>query len=236
MSRFIKFFFLIVLTIVLSNCAIITDHNFVYLGHPIKLSEYQLYYDKTQNLYLFIDKYSCFDKSVEGAGTCMALNQQEADNFIKQILPKLSETEDRLEEDHKEKVVAGLKKYNKKVVKRPVKLELKLRPVKQINAYGKKEYHLVPRKYNVKVNLILMLDESNKQDSEVRVLYSLRMPGVIRNQKTSTKPFLIDPEYLEKVMNEKAVKNYEDLYNNYVKKTKKNRSEFEHFLNDELHI
>lgn len=93
----------------------------------------------------------------------MALNQQEADNFIKQILPQLKEIESRLEKEHKEEVIEALKKYNKKVVKRPLKLDLKLRPVKQINAYGKKEYHLVPRKYNVKVNLILMLDESNKQ-------------------------------------------------------------------------
>ena len=137
----------------------------------------------------------------------MAMNQQEADNFIKQILPQLSEIEDRLEEQYKEKVISGLKKYNKKVVKRPVKFNIKLWPIKQINAYGKKEYHLVPRNYNVKVNLILMLDDS-KQYDDVRVLYSLRMPAVIKNQKTSTKPFLIDPEYLEKVMNEKAVRKF----------------------------
>lgn len=56
------------LAITLSACAIITDHNFVYLGHPVKLPEYQVYYDKTQNLYLFIDKHSCFDKSIEGLG------------------------------------------------------------------------------------------------------------------------------------------------------------------------
>jgi hypothetical protein len=81
-----------------------------------------------------------------------------------------------------------------------------------------------------------MLDESNKQKSNIRVIYSLRMPAVIRNQKTSTKPFLIDPEYLEKVMNEKAVKDFEDLYNKHIKKTKAKENEFEHFLNDELHI
>ncbi|ASG68392.1 hypothetical protein CDV26_08315 [Francisella halioticida] len=164
------------------------------------------------NLYFFIDKDGCFDKSVEDSGRCITMNQQEADIFIKQILSKMLDTENRLEEDNKQKVMAGLKKYNRTVVKRPIKINLKLRPIKQINAYGKKEYHLVPKKYNVKVNLILMLDGS-KQDSDVRVLYSVWMPAVIQNQKTSTKPFLINSEYLEKVMNKKAVKKFEDLYN-----------------------
>lgn len=235
MKRFIKLFSLVILATVASACAIITYDDFVYLGHPVKLPEYQIYYDKTRSLYLFIDKQSCFDKSVEGAGTCMAMNQHEADNFIKQILPQLSETEDRLEEQDKEKVIAGLKKYNKKVVKRPVKFDIKFRPVKQINAYGKKEYHLVPRNYKVKVNLILMLDDS-KKDTDVRVLYSLRMPAVIKNQKTSTKPFLIDPEYLEKVMNEKAVRKFEDLYNKSLKNRKEKENDFEEFLHDKLHI
>ncbi|API87264.1 hypothetical protein [Francisella uliginis] len=109
MKRFIKLFSLIILATVASACAIITYDDFVYLGHPAKLPEYQIYYDKTQNLYLFIDKHSCFDKSVEGAGTCIAMDQQEADIFVKKFLSKMLDTEDRLEEQDKRKVIAGLK-------------------------------------------------------------------------------------------------------------------------------
>lgn len=234
MYKFIKFLSLIILAVVISACAIITNHDFVYLGHPPKLYDYQIYYDKTQKLYLFIDKHGCFDKSKNGSGTCIALSHQEVDDFIKQILPQMVDTEQRLERDDREKIIEALKKYNKKYIKRPAKIEFKARPVKQINVYGKKEYHLVPNKYEVKVNLIVMLDDLKHQ--HVRVLYSIRIPRIIHKQKTSTKPFLIDPEYLEKVMNEKAIKEFEEIYNQNLKKVKERDSNFEHFLDDDLHI
>ncbi|BCD91262.1 hypothetical protein fh0823_14010 [Francisella halioticida] len=47
MNVFIKTFSLIALGIIISACAIITNDDFVYLGHPSRLPKYQIYYDKT---------------------------------------------------------------------------------------------------------------------------------------------------------------------------------------------
>ena len=67
--------------------------------------------------------------------------------------------------DHvkKEKLIKYLNETKKRSIKRRSNIGLKLKLVKLINVDGKKEYHLVPDKYNININLIIMLDDIGKR-------------------------------------------------------------------------
>ena len=92
---------------------VISKDNFVYLGHPESYPDYNVYYDKSEKMYLFIDKDGCFDKNIDGPGTCLALNHKEANNFVENILPKMLDRRSKiLEESNKEKIITYLKESN----------------------------------------------------------------------------------------------------------------------------
>ena len=51
MKKKISLIFIVILGLALYSCSTMSSDEFVYLGHPKSLSEYHIYYDKTQNLY-----------------------------------------------------------------------------------------------------------------------------------------------------------------------------------------
>ncbi|ASG68389.1 hypothetical protein CDV26_08300 [Francisella halioticida] len=240
MNKTIKLSAIVLLCVLAYACAIVSKDNFLYLGHPSSFPDYNVYYDKVEKNYLFIDKDGCFDKSASGSGTCMALNHKEANNFVENILPKMLDRRSRILEKHsKEKIIAYLKESKRKAVIKVIDTTgIKVMPVKEIEVDGKDEYHLVSRKYNVKVNLKIMLDAS-KQDNNLRVLYSLRMPGVINTPYKSLKPFMLDPEFLNKVMNKKYIKSAEQKQEENLEQRKKEKQKFKelnHYLDNDLEV
>lgn len=240
MSRIIKILFIITLSVLAYSCAIISKDNFVYLGHPESYPDYNIYYDKSEKMYLFIDKDGCFDKYVDGPGTCLALNHKEANNFVENILPKMLDRRSKiLEESNKEKIIRYLKESKRSSVTKVVDTTgIKVTPVKDIEVDGKKQYHLVSKKYNVKVNFKIMLVDS-KQGNDLRVLYSLRIPGVINMPYKSLKPFMLDPEFLSKVMNKKYLQAAEQKQKNNLEQCKKEQKKFKelnNYLDDNLQV
>ena len=75
--------------IFVSSCGIISKNDFVYLGHLIDLPVYPLYYDNTMELYLLLDVHGCFDKSKDGSGTCLALDEGYVKSFKANVLPEM---------------------------------------------------------------------------------------------------------------------------------------------------
>jgi hypothetical protein len=239
-NRIIKFSTIIFLSIIAYACAIISKDNFVYLGHPKSYPDYNIYYDKSEKMYLFIDKDGCFDKDVDGPGTCFALNHKEADDFVGNILPKMLDRRSKiLEESNKEKIIKYLKESNRNAVTKVIDTTgIKVTPVKDIEVDGKKQYHLVSRKYNVKVNLRIILDKAGK-GNDLRVLYSLKIPGVIDMPNISLKPFMLDPEFLDRVMDKKYIKDAEQREKSNLEQRKKEKQKFKelnHYLDNNLEV
>ena len=165
MLKTCKYLFISIPLIFLSSCGIISQDDFVYLGHPKDLPEYHLYYDNTMELYLLLDVHGCFDKSKDGSGTCLALDEGYVKSFKANVLPEMLKKENMIMKDHvkKEKLIKYLNETKKRSIKRRSNIGLKLKLVKLINVDGKKEYHLVPDKYNININLIIMLDDIGKR-------------------------------------------------------------------------
>lgn len=93
---------------------------------------------------------------------------------------------------------------------------------------------MVSRKYNVKVNLKIILDRS-RQNNNLRVLYSLKIPGVIDTPYRALKPFMFDPEFLDRVMNKKYIKDAEQREKNNLEQRKKEKQKFKelnHYLDN----
>ena len=215
--------------LIISSCAIISQDEFVYLGHPKSLNDYHIYYDKTEKLYLFIDTKGCFYKSEE-SGTCFALDESETKYFLDNVLPKMIAAEHKVIK-HKQKLLKYLKETNKKIIRKAVKINYEVKPVKQIDIDNHKEYHLVNQKYNLEANLVVI-----ENNDDILVLYSVRIPEAMKKQKTPNKPFLLDPEYLQKIMNKDFIARAESYHSNKKAVKKAKQDEFDNFLNNDVDI
>ncbi|MDE4940544.1 hypothetical protein NAI66_11290, partial [Francisella tularensis subsp. holarctica] len=68
------------------------------VGHGENSTDYQLYYDKTQKLFVLIDKRNgCFQK--DDTGTCLAFTLKQASEFREYVLAKMIEIDVRLAND-----------------------------------------------------------------------------------------------------------------------------------------
>ena len=77
-----------------------------------------------------------------------------------------------------------------------MKLSFMVKRIKQININNQKEYHLVVGEYRLAANLIVIPVINEDGKDELKLFYSLNLPEAINKQKTSTRPFIIDPNYL----------------------------------------
>ncbi|WP_041263828.1 FTN_0109 family protein [Francisella salina] len=229
MKKKISLIFIVILGLALYSCSTMFSDEFVYLGHPKSLSEYHIYYDKTQNLYMFVDTKGCFYKSEE-SGTCFALDEDETKYFLDNVLPKMITAENKILK-YKQKLLKYMKETNKKSIKKAVKINYEVRPVKQIDIDNHKEYHLVNQQYNLEANLVVI-----ENDDDILVLYSVRIPEAMKRQKTPNKPFLLDPEYLKKIMNKDFIARAEKYHLNKKAAKKAKQEEFNNFLNNDIDI
>ncbi len=132
---------------------------------------------------------------------------------------------------HKQKLLKYLKETNKKIIRKAVKINYEVKPVKQIDIDNHKEYHLVNQKYNLEANLVVI-----ENNDDILVLYSVRIPEAMKKQKTPNKPFLLDPEYLQKIMNKDFIARAESYHSNKKAVKKAKQDEFDNFLNNDVDI
>ena len=237
MKKKYSLLFILIFSVLIASCQIISPKDFVYLGHSKKLVEYQVYYDKSQKLFLLIDKHGCLDKSVDGSGTCIALDSNDVSEFKLNVLAKMIELKAKIKQPKsKQRVLDYFAKSGKKSIKRPVDITMKVTPLKQINVDNEKQYHLVANKQNAAINLVIMPIENEYGKKDINVFYTLRLPKTVKKQKTSTKPYIINPEYLLKVLQPEAVQYAESFRNKKVEETKKINDDFTHYLEDEMEI
>ncbi|MDE5012629.1 hypothetical protein NAI80_09630, partial [Francisella tularensis subsp. holarctica] len=74
---FTKTLLLLLLRVLIASCGMLSNAQFVYLGHGENSPDYQLYYDKTQKLFVIMDnRNGCFQK--DDKGTCLAFTLKQA--------------------------------------------------------------------------------------------------------------------------------------------------------------
>jgi hypothetical protein len=198
--------------LLLCSCQTLSANNFIYIGHPNDLDQYRLYYDSDRRLFLLLDSNGCFYKSSDNSGTCLAFDHQSAEDFKQNVLSKMIEVNAKiLEPKNKSEVLALLKQSKRPSIEKTMKLDFMVKPIKQININSQKEYHLVVNQYSLEASLIIMpaVNDSGKKD--LKLFYSLTLPDATEKQKTSTRPFIIDPNYLLENMQVSAVEKAELL-------------------------
>ena len=151
------------------------------------MNQYRLYYDSDRSLFLLLDSNGCFYKSSDNSGTCLAFDHQSAEDFKQNVLSKRSS------------------------IKKTMKLDFVVKPIKQININRQKEYRLVVNQYNLEASLIIMPEVNDSGKKDLKLFYSLTLSDATEKQKTSTRPFIIDPNYLLENMQASAVEKAELL-------------------------
>ena len=235
MKKIYSLLLILIFSMLMASCQIISPDNFVYIGHSKKLVEYQVYYDESQELFLLIDKHGCLDKSVEGSGTCIALDNDEVSEFKLNILAKMLELSAKIKTpENKQKILDYFSKTGRDSIKRPVDITMKVTPLKQINVNNKKEYHLVHNKQKIVINVVIMPIENEVGQKDIDVFYTMRLPKIVKKQKTATKPYIINPRYLLKVLQPEVVEYAKSYQHNKVDEIKKANDDFTHYLENEL--
>jgi len=212
--KVIKLLFVAIFASLLYSCKTLSVNNFIYIGHPKDLGDYRLYYDNDRSLFLLLDSNGCFYKSSDDSGTCLAFDHQSAEDFKQKVLSKMIDANTKiLEPKNKAEVLGLLEKSKRPSIEKPMKLDFMVKRIKQININSQKEYHLVVNKYKLEVSLIIMQVKNGDGKKDLKLFYSLNLPDAANKQKTSTRPFIIDPNYLFENMQLSAVKKAELFQN-----------------------
>jgi hypothetical protein len=216
MQKLIKVLFTSILVVALSSCQTLSVNDFVYMGHPKGLDDYSLYYDTDRDLFLLLDSNGCFYKSSDYSGTCLAFDHQSAENFRKNVLTKMIDINNKtFEPKNKVELLSLLKKMKMPSIEKPINVDFKVKRIKQININNKKEYHLVTGEYNLKAKIILIKETDSNTAKNFKIFYSLTLPDAVVKQKTSTRPFIIEPNYLFDSMQASAVEKAKSSQNTY---------------------
>ena len=64
-----------------------------------------------------------------------------------------------------------------------------------------------------------MLDDT-KKDKDIKVYYTLNVPKAMKNQKTSTKPYILDPLFIEKLTDMRLMKSIQAQQKKQLKEKK----------------
>lgn len=233
MRNIFKKISLVLLIAVVSSCGMLSGDKFVYLGHGEDSPDYQLYYDKTQKLFVLIDKRNgCFQK--DDTGTCLAFTLKQAREFREKILAKMIEIDLRLAKDHYGAyAIAELQKAGITTVNKPIKTEdVYATPIRQIVLDRKQQYHIVRRAYKIDSNLVAMVTSDDTGKKRIKVAYTVDFPGVEKNFNTKLRPFIVDPEYLYTHMPIDAVHEAQYMQRDVLKNQKDVKKEVANYLSD----
>ncbi|AEB27950.1 hypothetical protein FN3523_0093 [Francisella hispaniensis] len=188
---------ILLLSVIIASCGMLSNDQFVYLGHGENSPDYQLYYDKTQKLFVLIDKRNgCFQK--DDTGTCLAFTLKQAREFREYVLAKMIEIDVKLaKDDYGNYAIEELRKAGVTTVNKPIKTKkVFATPVRQIVLDRKQQYHLVRKEYEIDSNLVAMVINDKDGKKRIKVAYTVDFPGLEKEYSTELRPFIIDPEYL----------------------------------------
>jgi hypothetical protein len=209
------------LVVVMTSCGMLTGDKFVYIGHGEDTHDYQLYYDKTQKLFILIDKRNgCFQK--DDTGTCVAFTLKQTREFRDKILAKMIDIDLRLAKDSDGNyAIKELEKAGITTVNKPIKVDgVYATPIRQIVIDRKQQYHLVRNDYKVDANLVAMVTKDNNGKKKIKVAYTIDFPGITKKYNTKLRPFVIDPEYLYTHMTMDSVHEAQFMQKNVLKNQK----------------
>ncbi|GAB4221860.1 MAG: hypothetical protein Kow0076_1110 [Francisella sp.] len=221
MIKVYKKFILLLLVIILASCNTISDDDFIYLGHGESSPDYQLYYDKTKQLFLLIDKKNgCFQK--DDTGTCLAFTLKQANEFRENVLAKMIAINERLAKDnYGDYALKELQKAGITTVKKLIKTKkVYATPVKQIFLDRKQQYILVRNQYALHSKLVAMVIDGNDGKKHIKVAYIVYIPDLKKKFNTNLRPFIIDPEYLYNHMTMDSVNKAQSLQKDVIKNKK----------------
>ncbi|MFT4693622.1 MAG: hypothetical protein ACI8TE_000513 [Francisella sp.] len=119
------------------------------------------------------------------------------------------------EPKNKVELLSLLKKMKMPSIEKPINVDFKVKRIKQININNKKEYHLVTGEYNLKSKIILIKKTDSNAAKNFKIFYSLTLPDAVVKQKTSTRSFIIEPNYLFESMQASAVEKAKSSQNTY---------------------
>lgn len=231
MRNIFKKISLLFLVLIVSSCGMLSGDKFVYLGHGEDSPDYQLYYDKTQKLFVLIDKRNgCFQK--DDTGTCLAFTLKQARQFREEVLAKMIEINLKLaKDDYGNKAIAELQKAGITTVNKPIKIDdTYATPIRQIVLDRKQQYHLVRRQYKLDANLVAMVTTGDNGQKRIKVAYTIDFPGVAKTYNTNLRPFIVDPEYLYTHMTIDAVHEAQYMQKDVLKNQKDVKKEVDNYL------
>lgn len=188
---------ILLMSIIIASCGMLSNDEFVYLGHGENSPDYQLYYDKTQKLFVLIDKRNgCFQK--DDTGTCLAFTLKQAREFREYVLAKMIEIDLRLAKgNYGSSAIEELQKAGITTVNKPIKTKkVYATPIRQIVLDRKQQYHLVRKEYEIDSNLVAMVVTDKDGNKRIKVAYTVGFPGLEKEYSTELRPFIVDPEYL----------------------------------------
>ena len=230
---FKKISLILLLSIIIASCDMLSNDEFVYLGHGENSPDYQLYYDKTQKLFVLIDKRNgCFQK--DNTGTCLAFTLKQAREFREYVLAKMIEIDLRLAKDNygsyaiAELQKAGITTANKRIKTKKVYAT----PIRQIVLDRKQQYHLVRKEYEIDSNLVAMVVTDKKGKKRIKVAYTVDFPGLEKEYSTELRPFIIDPKYLYTHMTINTVHEAQFMQRNVMKSQTNVKKEVDDYLKD----
>ncbi|AJI57804.1 hypothetical protein LA02_558 [Francisella philomiragia] len=224
---------LLLLILAVASCGMLSNDQFVYLGHGDNTPDYQLYYDKTRKLFVLIDKRNgCFQK--DGTGTCLAFDLKQTRDFREKVLAKMIEIDLRLAKDnYGDRAMAELQKAGITTVSKPIKTEnVYATPVRQIVLDRKQQYHLVRKDYKIDADLVAMLITDSNGRKRIKVAYTVNFPELEKEYNTSLRPYIIDPEYLYTHMTIDTVHEAQFMQRDVLKSQKDVKKEVGVYLND----
>jgi len=214
-----------------SSCGMMTGDKFVYLGHGEDTPDYQLYYDKTQKLFVFIDKRNgCFQK--DDTGTCLALTLKQAREFREKVLSKMIDIDLRLAKDaYGDYAINELESAGVTTVNKPIKItDVFATPIRQIVIDRKQQYHLVRNDYKIDANLVAMVTKGHDGKKKIKVAYTIDFPGIAKKYNTQLRPFVIDPEYMYTHMTMDAVHEAQFMQKDVLKNQKEVTKQVDDYL------
>ncbi|AEI35027.1 FTN_0109 family protein [Francisella salina] len=224
---------LLLLILTVTSCGMLSNDQFVYLGHGDNTPDYQLYYDKTRKLFVLIDKRNgCFQK--DDTGTCLAFTLKQTREFREKVLAKMIEIDLKLAKDnYGNRAMAELQKAGITTVNKPIKTEsVYATPVRQIVLDRKQQYHLVRKQYPIDSDLVAMLITDRDGTKRIKVAYTVDFPELEKEYNTSLRPYIIDPEFLYTHMTIDTVHEAQFMQRDVLKSQKDVKKEVGVYLND----
>lgn len=221
------------LSIILASCSMLSNDEFIYLGHGENSPDYKLYYDKTQKIFMLIDKRNgCFHK--DDTGTCLAFTLKQAREFREYVLAKMIEIDLRLAKDnYGSYAITELQKAGITTDNKPIKTKkVYATPIRQIVLDRKQQYYLVRKEYEIDSNLVAMVVTDKEGKKRIKVAYTVDFPGLDKEYSTKLRPFIIDPEYLYTHMTIDTVHEAQFMQSNIMKSQTNVKKEVDDYLKD----